>query len=409
MGAHKSGSPTTQRFHYAFLLAWPFESLGGVNGVLQNLLREFHEDGELTPIAIEVSGADGAAPAPQGHPWPTVSFGPISSWNPQRPWRSLMAFCVKAPGVLWRLRVVCGQYSIRVLNPHFIGLEYLPLLLLRKLRLFHGKLILSFHGSDIREMMQSRGLERVLNKMLLRGADKLVPCSEGLREELLMFVPDCAARTVVIHNGIDAPAFLSLATRPFLLPERLRERKIILNIGAYEYKKGHDVLLRAFALLKPDHPEAALAIAGQRDSATVAQLGAELGIQDDLLLLESIPHAQIVSLLKRADLFVLSSRWEKGVCGEGFAMAILEAAAARKPVVSTNSCGISELMRDGDTGRIVPTENPEALAEAMADLLTDSDAAARMAGRLHERVVQEFTWTSAYRKYLQLAGPTREL
>jgi glycosyltransferase involved in cell wall biosynthesis len=388
---------------YAFLLAWPFEQLGGVNGVLKNLLREFQAAGDFVPLAIEVSAQQDGEVAGSKSPWTTIQLRQISSWNPERPWRSLLGFCVKAPSLLWRLRTLCRKYSIRVLNPHFIGLEYLPLLFLRKLGLFRGKLILSFHGADIREMMQSHGLETFLSKMLLRGADVLVPCSDGLREELLMFVPDCAARTVVVHNGIDAPAFAALATEPFVLPEAFRQRKIILNIGAFEYKKAHDILLRAFAIVKQSHPEAALVIAGQRSSAAVAQLGVELGIQDDLLLFESIPHAQIVALLKRSDMFVLSSRWQKGICGEGFAMALLEAAAVEKPVISTLSCGTTELIRDGENGRLVPTDDPEALAHAMVDFLNNPEDAARMARVLHEDVDRRFTWKDAYNKYVRLA------
>jgi glycosyltransferase involved in cell wall biosynthesis len=390
---------------YAFLLAWPFEQLGGVNGVLQNLLGEFQKAGDFVPLAIEVSAPQDGEIAESNSPWTTIQVRQISSWNPQRPWRSLLGFGVKAPSLLWRLRALCREHSIRVLNPHFIGLEYLPLLFLRKLGLFQGKLILSFHGADIREMMQSRGLERFLSKVLLRGADVLVPCSDGLREELLMFVPDCAARTVVVHNGIDAPAFVALATEPFVLPEAFRRRKIILNIGAFEYKKAHDILLRAFAIVKQSHPEAALVIAGQRSSAAVAQLGVELGIQDDLLLFESIPHTQIVALLKRSDMFVLSSRWQKGICGEGFAMALLEAAAVEKPVISTMSCGTSELIRDGENGRLVPTDDPEALAQAMVDFLNSPEDAARMARVLQEDVNRNFTWKDAYNKYLRLALP----
>jgi glycosyltransferase involved in cell wall biosynthesis len=400
-----SGDTGRASSHYAFLLAWPFESLGGVNEVLRNLLHEFHSAGEIEPMAIEVSGRDeGAMPSLAGQPWPSIRSGPIDSWNPRYPWRSLVISCIKAPFVLFKLRAICRRNSIRVLNPHFIGMEYWPLLPLRRLGLSGGKLILSFHGADIREMIQSRGLERRLFRMLLRGADVLVACSEGLREEILGFVPECASRTVIIHNGIDAAAFLAPPTDPFRLPAWLDGRQIVLNIGAFEYKKGHDILLRAFKILRAHHPEAALVIAGEYNSAAIAKLGADLGIDGDLLLLESIPHAQIVSLLKRADVFVLSSRWEKGVCGEGFAMALLEAGAAKTPVVTTLSCGVTELIEDGVTGRIVPTEDPEALAEAVSGVLSDPKTAMKVALRLNDRIVEQFTWKHAYGKYIRLVN-----
>jgi glycosyltransferase involved in cell wall biosynthesis len=392
------------RTHYAFLLAWPIESLGGVNGVVQNLLREFQSAGDMAPMAIEVSGRDeNASPLPAGQPWPHICCGPISSWNSGSPWKSLLASCVRAPRTLLRLHAICRRYSIAVLNPHFIGMEYFPLMLLRRIGLFRGRLIFSFHGSDIREMMQSRGVERRLFRILLAGADQLVACSDGLREEILAFAPDCGPRTVAIHNGIDEAAFRAQAPEPFPLPGSFRNRTVLVNVGAFEYKKGHDILLRAFALLRVRHPGAALVIAGQRSAARIRELASGLGVEQDLLLFENIPHAQIVALLLRADVFVFSSRWEKGVCGEGFAMALLEAGAVAKPVVTTLSCGTTELIEDGVTGRIVPTENPEALAEAISDVVSDPESGREMANRLRERIVREFTWKHAYRKYLCLA------
>ncbi len=252
-------------------------------------------------------------------------------------------------------------------------------------------------------MIQSRGLQRRLFRMLLRGADALVACSESLREEILGFVPECASRTVTIHNGIDAAAFLAPPTDPFRLPAWLAGRQIVLNIGAFVYNKGQDILLRAFKILRANHPNAALVIVGYGNSAAIAKLGVDLGIDDDLLLLENIPHVQIASLLKRADVFAFSTRWKKGVYGEGFGMALLEAGAAKTPIVTTLTGSAAEIIEDGVTGRIVPTEDPEALADAISGVLSDPATAMQMALRLNERVIEQFTWKHAYQKYVRLA------
>jgi L-malate glycosyltransferase len=300
--------------------------------------------------------------------------------------------------VLWKLGSLCRKYSIRVINPHFIGLEYFPFLVLRKLGIFRGKLILSFHGMDIREMRRSRGLERWLAKVLLRKADWLVACSNGLRDEILLFVPECATRLVAIPNGIDASAFLALAVAPFQLPEEFRNRRLLVSIGAYQHKKGHDILLHAFAKLKAGGCEAVLVIAGQGSSRMMAELATDLGIRGDIVFLEDLPPAQIAALMKRADLFVLPSRWEP------FGLVLLEAAAAQKPVVVTNTAGASELVRHGDTGMIVPIDDPDALASAISVMLADSEGASTMARRFHDHVLEHFTWQHAYRRYLRLTG-----
>ena len=307
--------------------------------------------------------------------------------------------------MLFRLRAFCRNRRVEVLNPHFIGLEHFCLVLLRRTGLFHGRVLLSFHGSDIRNMIQSRGMERWFFRLTLRGADALVPCSEGLAAEIEMFVPECVRQITPVQNGIDSNLFLRSSETGFELPPPLANRPRILNIAAFEYKKGHNVLLNAFHILKESHPRPLLIVAGQVRSLfeSTQHLVRDLGLQDDVLLYRDLPHEQAAALLRLCDIFVLSSRWEKGRYGEGLAMVLLEAGAAQKPVVSTLSCGVEEIIRDGETGWVVPPENPAALAQALGEALDNPEEAARRARNLHELVRRDFTWKRAHARYLALA------
>src|SRR5262249_5264482 len=139
-------------------------------------------------------------------------------------------------------------------------------------------------------------------------------------------------------------------------------------------------------------------------SAAVRQLISELGLTDRVHIFESVRHAQIYDLLTRAELFVLATRWRKGSMGEGFAISILEAAAAKLPIVATASCGVPELIQDGETGRLVELENPEALAGAICDMLDNPPAARRMADQLYSIVGSRFTWSRAAERYLALCA-----
>lgn len=387
---------------HAFLLSWPLANLGGVNNVLRNLIREFG-NGEPAPALIELTYNINWLEKVES-PIPYCRLKAINPYSHQHPWRGLIAFAFKLPAWIWRVASFCREWNIQILNPHFVGLEHFSFVLMRRLGIFQGRVILSFHGSDIRDMLQSSGLERWLYRMMLRGADALVPCSVGLKEEILMLVPECAERTLPIQNGIDQEYFIASADPHFELPQGASNRKVILNIGAFEYKKGHDTLLRAFRQVKLNHPDTILIIAGQHATLLeqTKQLAQELGILDDITFLVDIPHQQVAAVLLRADLFVLSSRWEKGICGEGLAMALLEAAAFSKPVVSTLSCGVSELISDGETGLLVAPEQPDALAAAIGKMLTQPADAARMATALNLRVKQDFTWRQAYKRYLEI-------
>ncbi len=194
-----------ERGRHVFVLPWPLEELGGVNAVVGNLVREFAESGPLSPLVIE--RAVGGVPS-------TCEYAEVlrmilrSPYDPRHPLRALVSFCIRAPWLLLKLSAFFREQRVEVLNPHFVGLEHFCLVLLKRLGLFRGRVVLSFHGSDIRYMMQSGGIERWLSRLTLRWADHLIPCSEGLGAEIMMFAPESAERVVPIQNGIDVDLFL---------------------------------------------------------------------------------------------------------------------------------------------------------------------------------------------------------
>jgi glycosyltransferase involved in cell wall biosynthesis len=132
-----------------------------------------------------------------------------------------------------------------------------------------------------------------------------------------------------------------------------------------------------------------------------------LGLGDSVTLFQDLPHSNIPGLLALADVFVLSSRWVRGKMGEGFPVAILEAAMTEKPVVSTRTCGAAELIEDSVNGRLVALEDPVELAGAILELLEDRGRAAVMAANLRRKVLDQFTWKRARQSYGRLAAATR--
>lgn len=152
----------------------------------------------------------------------------------------------------------------------------------------------------------------------------------------------------------------------------------ILGLGRLEKVKGFDLLIRAFATIASTRPEWELTIFGdgpERDSlaAEIARSGLETRI--------SLPGTAVdaIGALRRADLFVLSSRYE------GFPNALCEAMACGVPVVAFDCpSGTAEIVRDGVDGLLVPAEDEGALSGAMARLIADPDARRRMGRRATE-------------------------
>jgi starch synthase len=317
---------------------------------------------------------------------------------PVHPVRARIAFFLTLPLVLWKLRLLLARHRILTINCIFPGTDSLTYVLLRRFRLFSGKVIFTLQGNDIKVALDTAGFSRFLARQAFRLADRIVACSFGLREDLLRLEPQCANKSVVIHNSIDFEAFLALAPPDYQLPDNLRNVPFLLNVGRYEHKKGQDILICAFEQIALDFPSLHLVMIGATGTG-IEQIRRKVcgsSFTERIVMLENIPHEAIPVFLRAALLFVLPSR------REGLPFALLEAAACRKAVVAAACVGVPELIQDGVTGRLVPVDNSDALALAISDLLRNDHLREQFAETLHELVGREFTWQAAFRKYINL-------
>jgi glycosyltransferase involved in cell wall biosynthesis len=199
-----------------------------------------------------------------------------------------------------------------------------------------------------------------------------------------------AERIVVVHSATDVGRFERAGgEREGILKEfRLSEQTLLIgNVAACVGHKGQDYLLSAMPTVFSEFPNAVLFIVGDgplrrelEASARGLKIGNRViftGVRDD------VPR-----FLHAFDLFVLPS-W-----GEGMGSVLLEAMAARKPVVATDAGGIVEVVRDCINGLLVPKRNAEALARGIGWMLRNGDAARAM-GEAGRRTVEE--WFTADR------------
>ncbi len=154
---------------------------------------------------------------------------------------------------------------------------------------------------------------------------------------------------------------------PDLGPRAARERPLeILCAARLETHKGVDLLLAAFAIVAPTHPDAHLTIAGSGSEASALKRQArELGIAARVTFTGTLSPDDMASALARADIVVLPSRTE------GLPLALLEAMAAAKPVIASMVGGIPEVIEPGANGMLVKSEDAQGLARAITALLDD--------------------------------------
>ena len=383
---------------YLFVLPWELQTTGGVNQVVGGLYEGIARRSHLQPRVLQLSwNAREPDESVDAHGRAITRFRIRSSLGPSgSAVRDLVRYVAWLPFELLRIRSLVRRYDVRVVNTHYIGSTELTWVLAKATRIFRGKVVFSLHGLDIRTLATLRGFRRRFWRWVLRRADAIVACSVGLAEETAREFDLPAAQVVTIHNGIDPGKFRDLeAPHPGGASGHAPR---LLNLATFEHKKGHDVLLRAFREVVKRYPAASLTIMG-RDSDTrrsTEELVGELGLGKHVALHTDVPHRAALRALSDTDLFVLSSR------NEAFAVSLLEAGAMRKPVVATDVCGVPELIRDGDTGVLVPSDDPAALAQGILRMLDDPELGAACARRLHQLVTTSFTQDKSTSRYLEL-------
>jgi glycosyltransferase involved in cell wall biosynthesis len=211
-----------------------------------------------------------------------------------------------------------------------------------------------------------------------------------------------AHKATVLTNGIDLAEFAPSAERRALIRAQMDvgEEFVWLAAGRIVPAKAFPNLLRAFAWVRGEIPEARLWIAGEAlgsGSEAIQAQAAELRASVRWLGL----RRDMPALLDAADGFVLASAWE------GMPLVVGEAMAMEKPVVATDVGGVRELV--GEAGVIVPAKDSEALAQAMLEMMRSTPEARGALGRAaRERIAARFSidakadeWEVLYRAVLE--------
>jgi glycosyltransferase involved in cell wall biosynthesis len=218
----------------------------------------------------------------------------------------------------------------------------------------------------------------------IRMADFVVTCAQVNAQSLEAVAgPVARERVVVNYHGVDLTQF----------HPRYRShntgRPCIVSCGALEMYKGHHLLLRACALLR--QPVRCIIIGDGPLRAFLEQLAHSLGIGEWVVFTGPLPQGEVVQLYGKADLFVLASVViERHGKRDVIPNVLAEAMAMQVPVVSTDVSGISELITDGVSGRLVAPDNPGALAAVIEELLADEPQRRRLALGGYQKVARDF-------------------
>ena len=258
---------------------------------------------------------------------------------------------------------------------------------LAQLLLGRGKpAVITYHSDIVRQQRTGKIYAPLLRKVLQRAA--LVAAASPAYIDSSPYLRRVREKCRVIHYGIELDRFIGISDQvqadALRLRNRFPDKPLLLFIGRLRHYKGIDVLIRAL-----HHIDAHLLIIGTGPMQHSWQnLARAEGLTEKMSFLGNCSDEESLAARYASELFVLPSTNR----AEALGIVQLEAMASGMPVVCTElGTGTSYVNRDGETGLVVPPNDPRALAAAINRLLADPALRAQMGAKGRERVQKEFS------------------
>ena len=366
------------------------DPLGGAARFVVELTRAFDREKVVAHLASIWSYQNAA----EAH-WQTllraegISHSFAAVWEPTQP----LASCVRGLRGLWRSL----PFRPEIIHSHGEFTDIAAILLKRHLGARH--LVRTRHS--IVEWPKRPALGRLFGHWLhpfFFDAEVAVSKQASTALEQRWLARRLHRRSETFYNAIDFTRFTASQDVRQALCKRLglpAAARILGTIGTLVKLKGYDTLFSALAELVPNHPDLHLVLVGDGpERSWLAALCAQLGLQPHVHFLGT--QTSIEQILPGFDLFVSSS------LVEGLPTVLLESIAAGVPIVATDIAGTNEILQHGVTGRLVPAQNPQALAAAIAQAWAAPAETQAMAQRAAVSARERFAITQSAAQYTRL-------
>jgi D-inositol-3-phosphate glycosyltransferase len=245
-----------------------------------------------------------------------------------------------------------------------------------------------------------------IERRTMAGSDRIVALTAVDRQQIIRHYGELAP-IVVIPGGVDLEAF-----RPQAKSEA-RERigidpnaRVVLFVGRIQRLKGVETLLRAIAQVG-DLDAQLLVVGGRRGNShesreisRLQHLAAKLGVAQRTRFVGAVEHEDLPTYYAAADVSAMPSSYES------FGLVAVESLACGTPVVATRVGGLRSIVRDGETGLLVPWRDPELFADRLRCVLSDGALRAQLASRARESVIG-YAWDRVAEEHLALYDEVR--
>lgn len=237
------------------------------------------------------------------------------------------------------------------------------------------------------KLWQALGLTFPLFSHYLKYPHRIIAVSKAAKAFIEHFTD---TKVEIIPNGVDDKTFHPNWNKEEIKEEFGIEGEVILYVSRMSYRKGPHVLLNAFSQIK----DATLVMAGNGELSPFLKAQAKfLGIEDRIRFLGYVPTKELPKIFGMADIFVLPS-----ITAEAFGIVILEAMASGVPIIATTVGGIPEVIKESESGLLVPPSNELELKNAIEKLLNDESLRKWLGQNGRKAVEEKYSWNNVIKE-----------
>lgn len=282
------------------------------------------------------------------------------------------------PSLPWRiLRSKADIYHIHANKRFTSDLSSLVLKLARRKTIFSphaGQFGSSFLGQLHNSMLGS----------LTMSSDRVICVSEYEKE--LITKAGFKANFRILPNGVDLNEFAS-GKKSFYDSARFKNKKILLTVCRLTAHKKVDLIIKAMAKLPTEFNDLVLVVVGpdEGELSNLREFSRSLGIEEKVVFMGKLSREELINAYASADLFCLAS------VSEAFGIAVVEAMAARVPVIGVDKCAIPELIEDKVTG-LLAKDTPDSIAEKITTILENEGASKKLVAKAFAKVRDKYNW-----------------
>ena len=251
--------------------------------------------------------------------------------------------------------------------------------------------IISAWGSDVMDFPNKSFLHKLILKKILSKADEILATSPTIEKYIKLIIN----RNIVITPfGVDTEVF-----KPTKVKSLFNENDIVIGtIKSLEKVYCIDILIKSFAKIKNKYNNSKLLIVGEGTQRKELELYAmDVGITEkEIYFAGKIDHTEIPSFHNMIDIFVNISEYES------FGVSVLEAMACEKPVIVTNTGGLSEIVENDSLGLKIPIRDVDALVSKLKVLLDDNLIRETIGIKARKYVHEKYEWKKSVEKMVNI-------